>query len=185
MSLRLVWVLFLSLVVAGCGYRFGHGGLPTQYRSITVPYVDGDQDGSLTAEIIRQFSTSGAFEYKRCGGDLILKVELLDFRDENIDFRYYRNKEDKLTSETIPVETRLTVLAQVVVIDAATGVSVLGPAKIEDYTDFNHDYYSTRDAINVFSLGQLTDFDEAYDAAQRPLNQSLAKKIVHYVCDSW
>jgi len=178
-------LLLLSLAATSCGYRFGHGGLPTQYRSITVPYAEGDLDGSLTAEVIRQFSTAGAFEYRRCGGDLILNIKVLDFGDEDIDFRYYRNKEGKRTSETIPVETRLTVLVEVVVIDAATGVSVLGPARIEDYTDFDHDYYSTRDAVNVFSLGQLTDFDEAYDAAQRPLNQSLAKKIVNYVCDSW
>ncbi len=170
---------------SGCGYHFGLGELPDQYSTISIPYAKGDFDGAFTTEVIRQFATTGSFKYVRTGGDLILKITLIDFDDDNIGFRYYKDKEGKRTRETIPVETRLFATAQVSVIDACTGVVVLGPAAIEASTDFDHNYYSTRNSINVFSLGQLTDFDEAYDAAIRPLNQCLAKKVVDYVIDSW
>lgn len=171
--------------MSSCGYHFGQGELPEKYATISIPYAQGDFDGNFTAELIRQISTAGSFKYVRTGGDLILKVALVDFDDDNIGFRYYKDKKGKRTRETIPVESRLFATAQVTVIDACTGVVVLGPAAIEASTDFDHDYYSTRNAINVFSLGQLSDFDEAYDAAIRPLNQCLARKVVDFVTDSW
>lgn len=177
---------FTSLMLlSGCGYQFGKGELPNNYQTISVPYAEGDVNGAFTAELIKQIALSGAFNYVRTGGDLILKATLSDFHDEDIGLRYYREKDGKLTRETIPVEGRLFVTAEIEVIDALTGVVVLGPAAMQATTDFDHDFYSTRDNINVFSLGQLTDFDGAYDAALRPLNESLARKVTDFISDSW
>jgi hypothetical protein len=179
--------LFLNLILlSGCrGYQFGNSELSECYSSIAVPYAENDFDGSFTTELIRQVVTSGVYEYTRTGADLLLKVRLLDFDTDNVGFRYYKNKHDKLTSETIPVETRFSVIAEVTLIDRATGKTVLPTVRISAFTDFDHDYYSTKNNINVESLGQLTDYDEALDAADKPLYFNLSKKIVDYISDAW
>ncbi len=179
-------VLSLCLIfLTGCGYQFGNGTLASRYESITVPYAEDDFDGSFTTELIKQISTSGVYRYQRCSADLVLKVRLMDFDDDNIGFRYYRNKKNRLTRETIPTETRLFLTAEISLIDRSSGLIIQGPVRLMATTDFDHDYYSTKEAINVFSLGQLTDYDEALDAAMKPLYINLSKKIVDYLADSW
>jgi hypothetical protein len=182
----LVFALLLALFfLSSCGYQFGRGSLPSQYCSMTVPYVDGDFDGSLTAAIAKQIVQSGAFEYRREGGDLLLKVKLVDLSDENIGFRYDRKKKGEIKHSIIPTETRIIALAEIKVEDANTGSILLGPVCLSASVDFDHDYYSSQNGVNIFSLGQLSDVDAAYDAVQYPLHQVLAKKIIDYVSDSW
>jgi len=73
----------------------------------------------------------------------------------------------------------------VTVRETCSGSIVLGPAQLDASVDFDHDYYYSPDGINEFSLGQLTDYDVAYDTVQRPLNQALARKVVDYLTHSW
>lgn len=175
----------LCLSLTGCGYHFGTGGVIQSYRTISVPYVEGDWDGTITTTIVKQLTQYGRLVYRDRGGSLILKVRIIDFYDDNIGFRYDIKKSGKPRKALIPDETRTTVVAEVTVVEAASGCVLLGPVQLSAETEYDHDYYSNRDAINVFSLGQLTDIDEAYDAAQKPLNQRLAEKIVDYVNDKW
>ena len=70
-------------------------------------------------------------------------------------------------------------------IDSRSGCVVLGPSIIKAHVDFDHEFNSSRDAVNVFSLGQVTDIDGATDAAARPLNKVLAQKIVDYMANAW
>jgi len=189
MPVRIV-LLFLFgisqlLFLTSCGYRFGSGELSSNYRTVTVPFVLGDLDGSFTSALIHQLSLSGEFEYVREGGSLVLKVNLTDFRDENIGFRYDRKKRGDLTKSVIPTETRITAFAEVSLVEACTGKVVLGPAKIMASVDFDHDYYSSRNGVNIFSLGQLGDIDAAHEAVNTPLYRALAQKLVDYVCQSW
>lgn len=181
--MKIFFLLFLLLT--SCGYRFGTGPLPKQYTTISVPFAEGDFDGNFTAEIIQELASCGAFKYQNTGGDLILKVVILDFDDENIGFRYHRSKKGKLTHSIVPAETRLCALTEVTVIDASSGVCVLGPYRLSASVDFDHEYYSSRHGINIFSLGQLSDYDAAYDAAKKPLYTVLAQKIVDFVVNSW
>lgn len=180
-------ILLCASMLFSCScYQFGQGGtLATQYSTISVPYVEGDLDGSMTASIINELVRSGPFQFRQTDADLVLKVKVTDLRDENIGFRYDRKKKGKLTHSIIPTETRLTAYSEVVVENARTGCLVLGPVCVRACVDFDHDYYSNRDGVNIFSLGQLNDVDAAYDAAQKPLNQALARKIVDYLCNSW
>lgn len=183
-----IYFLIIALIpclFTSCGYRFGQGSLPNQYSSISVPYVKGDFDGDLTASIVRQIARSGSFQYSSDGGELTLIVKIVDFSDENIGFRYNRKKRGKLTDTVVPVETRITNTVEVVVVETGSGSTILGPVRLSAYVDFDHDYYSSQNGVNVFSLGQLTDVDEAFDAVQRPLNQLLAQKIVDFISDSW
>ena len=110
---------------------------------------------------------------------------IIDYYLENVGFRYDRKRDDRLSHSMSPTETRVKVLAEVAVQDCCSGETVLGPARIYASVDFDHDYYYSRDGINVFSLGQVTDFDAAHDAVQSPLNRVLAQKIVDYVIHSW
>lgn len=173
------------LAATGCGYSFGEGGAACSYRTISVPFIQGDWNGELTAAVIHEIAQTGCFEYKKDGGALELKIRIIDFRDVNIGFRYDRKRTGELRKSIIPTESRLGVTVEVALINTATCETVLGPVKINSNVDFDHDYYKSLHAINIFSLGQLSDYDAAYDAAYRPLNRNLAKKISDFICDSW
>lgn len=180
-AFSLVFLLF-----AGCGYRAGEGNILSNYRTISIPYVEGDWDGSLTACLVKEVSQSSTVAYRRDGGSLILEAKLIDVDEENIGFRYDRTtRRGKIKHELIPIETRLIAVAEIRVIEAYSGRVLLGPARVTASVDFDHDYFSSRNGINVFSLGQVTDIEEAEDAAQQPLNQRLARKITDYINNSW
>lgn len=179
-------LLLVLAILCSCGYHVGQGeGLPCRYNSLSIPYVVGDEDGAITYALVKEVVRSGAFEYRNNGGALILYVEKVDEYEENIGFRYDRKKRGKLTKDTIPTEGRLTMVVEVSVVEAASCCTVLGPVRLSASIDYDHDYYSSRDGVNIFSLGQLSDLDEAYDAAQAPLNRVAALKVVDYITQSW
>lgn len=182
---NILLILSIGCVIAGCQYQFGRGDLSQRYSTISVPYAEGDQRGELTTDVIKKLITSGAFRYVSSGGDLTLKIELIEFREENIDFRYDCKKTGELKKSIIPTETRVTAIAEVLLIEGGTGQTVKGPTRITASVEFDHTYYATRDKINVFSLGQLNDIDAARDAVMHPLNRCLAERIVDYVINSW
>lgn len=154
-------------------------------RTIYVPFAEGDYDGSLTSFVIQKLSNSGFFSYREAGAEWILKIKILDCREENIGFRYDRNNQDELIRTVIPIELRYACLTEIVVINAYTGCIEIGPVGISTHVDLDHDYTSCRDGINVVSLGQLTDIDGAKDMMHIPLNEALAQKIADYVSNSW
>jgi len=170
----------------GCGgYQFGQGNsLSEQYQTISVPYVVGDVDGSLTAAVIKRIVRSGAFEYRQIGGSLVLHIRQIEIHEENIGFRYDRKKRGKLTREIIPTESRMIDRVEILLVDSS-GSAVLGPVQLSASVDFDHDYYFSRNSVNIFSLGQLNDVDEARNAVQTPLHEAIAEKIVDYISQSW
>jgi hypothetical protein len=178
-------ILLMGCLLVGCQYQFGRGDLSERYSTISVPFAEGDQRGELTADVIKKLSTSGAFRYVSAGGDLILKIKLLEFSEENIDFRYDRKKTGERKKSIIPIETRVNAFAEVQLIEGGTGRVVRGPTRISASAEFDHTYYTTRDEVNIFSLGQLNDIDAARDAIMHPLNRYLAERIVDYVINSW
>lgn len=181
-------VLALALVataLTSCGYHFGQGSIPNQYRSISVPYIIGDEDGDLTAAVIKEIGAYGGLCYRDRGADLILKASILDIVDEDIGFRYQRNKNGTINKNVVPIETRISTIVELSVVEAATCKVILGPVIITTPIDFDHDYYSSRDGVNVFTLGQVNDVEEAYDSVMRPLNRATARKIVEYISESW
>lgn len=141
-------------------------------------------NGLLTAAVIKRIARSGTFQYQNCGGTLLLKIKLLDLRDENIGFRYDRKKKGELKKTIIPTETRVTAIAEIA-LETGTGCVLLGPVRLSTFVEFDHDYYSSRNAVNIFSLGQVSDIDAAYDDVQDPLYYALAEKIVDFISESW
>lgn len=173
------------LFFASCGYQFQDSLDESLTPTISIPYVIGDDDGNLTSAIIKEISVSGAYIYKSSGGQYILNVRIMDTYDENIGFRYDRHKKGRIKHEIIPVETREYILVEVEMIEAGSGCIVKGPTRLQSSTEFDHEYYFVRDRANTFSLGQLTDYDSAQDAALPRLNKNLAEKIADYVIYGW
>ncbi len=175
------FLCILSLLLASCGYHSGPSGTLALYRTISIPYVKNDQDGRMTSALVKVISSESGFQYEKWGGDLTLLVEMLEFENENIGYRYDRKNDGKLTHSIIPSETRLIVVAQVTLMASNSAEPIAGPAKITATVDFDHDYEKTRHGVNIFSLGQLTDYDEAYDAAFQPLYHILSQKIADFI----
>lgn len=176
----------LSLfILNGCGYRFGQGSIPSTYRTISVPYICGDEEGIFTAAVIREFEQAGGLRVVDSGAQLTAQINLVDLSDENIGFRYDRKNGGKLTHHIIPTETRMIATARFSVVDVCGCKTILGPVVLTASVDFDHDYYTSRNGVNVFSLGQLNDIDGARSAVIVPLSRALARKIVEYINESW
>lgn len=175
-------LLLIGLLLSGCGcYKLNpilrEGKAPT----ISIPYIQGDLDGQLTAALIREVSTSGAYTYRLDGAEWILKARIIDDTYENIGFRYDRSRKGRLKHWVIPVEMREGILIEVELLSACPMQVVQGPCNLYASIEYDHDYYTIRDGVNVFSLGQLTDIDSAEDAAKKPLYQKLAEKVVSWL----
>lgn len=176
----------MLLLCSGCQYHVGQGGLDERYSTICIPYACGDEDGQLTAALVKKVSETGILQYKPGSGELTLYVKLIKCKNKNIGFRYDRvRKKDELTNTIVPAETRRTLWCELVVVETCSGMELIGPVVISASVEFDHDYYSSRDRVNIFSLGQLGDIDAAYDACLTPLYQKLAEKIVDYINNSW
>lgn len=180
MKLPLFLILNSALFLNACGYHAAPAGSLSAYHSITIPYIKNDQDGRMTAALIKEISDSG-LRYDQCTGDLTLLVEIVEYENENIGYRYGRKDHGELSHSIIPSESRLIIAAQVTLLDNSSSKPIAGPAKITATVDFDHEYEKTRNGINVFSLGQLTDYDEAYDAAFQPLYRILSQKIADFI----
>lgn len=179
----LIFCLIITTTTA-CQYCLGPNSFASQYPSISVPYVEGDDDGDLTAAIIEQLSTTSGMKYCKYGGSLVLNVEVLAEDEEHIGFRFDKDDETGLlTDNLIPAETRTKALVQIELIEACSGKVVLGPTKVIAHTDYDHDY--DKAGLNVFSLGQVNDYESTKDISYRPLNSALARKIVDRVVNNW
>lgn len=186
MILRIRSLLLIGLALSGCAYHAGFiDPCREAYHTISVPFFCEDTEGCLTNAVIRELTRASGYEYRSSGGDLILQGSIIEIRDENIGFSYDLTNKGALTNSIIPTETRLSMVVEVSLIDSCSGKVILGPARLKGITDFDHDYESSRNEINIFSLGQLSDYDAAYDEAFSPLSRVLARKIVDYVNDGW
>lgn len=183
-SLKYCLLLIICACVvclSGCGYRPGYGTFSERYNTISVPYVVGDVDGDLTAAIVHEVVASLGFDHSTTDGQLLLIVELVDVADENIGFRYEQLHGKKYKRSIIPVESRLIAVAEVSLVEAATGCSVIPTVRLSASIDLDHEYNATYSDSTVISLGQLTDADSAFASARIPLNRILAQKIVEYI----
>lgn len=186
---RFLPLLFGSMLgLIGCGYHLGSGDFLRCYKTISIPYMECDQDGIFTTALVHHLTSTTPLRYMTCGGELCLKTRLICPKEENIGFRYDIEKCGKLTRRApwlIPTEARLWVSAEIELIDRTSEESLIGPLIVSVYIEFDHEYYLSRHGVNVFSLGQVTDIREANDAAQLPLARALAKKIVDTISYAW
>lgn len=179
--MRQIFCLLLALSCTSCGW---HVAKTQEARTLSIPYVNGDTDGSLTQEIVSQVEKGGSFAYVQDGGELTLKVILIDSKSENIGWRYNEKKLSNGRKKIDPSEVRRKLLAKVEVIENGSNKLILGPAYILGCTEFDHQYYDVNNNINNFSLGQLTDIDTTYDVVNIPLHRDLAIQIAQYLANN-
>jgi len=178
---------FLALFLTGCGYRTATSDDKT---TISIPYVEGDNQGQLTAEIIRQLTNSDIYDFVKDDGDLVLKVSLVGDRNDPVGFKYDRTeKKGKIEHNLMATENRRMLTAQVILSRAGTEEIVLGPLNITatgdyDYIDVNTlkelaftNPQGKREKTIDFSLGQLDSIEGAQDAVLTPVYRQLAQKI--------
>jgi hypothetical protein len=180
-----ILLFHILLLLTGCGYHWGNDPLSVSRTIVQVPYIEGDYTGEYTAALIHAITADGVLEYRRCDAPSILQVTILDWRENEVGFRYDRNKQEQITKTLVPAEMRLSVLAEVNLIDSNSGKVVIGPAKICASVEFDHEYYSSREGVNVFSLGQVTDLDTAMETITPVLAEALATKIVDFITNTW
>lgn len=179
--MRLLALIALSLL-SGCGYQSGSGSIADSYKTICIPFVKGDIEGHLTAELIKELTTSTNLCYQQNGGELALEVEVVEVKEENIGYRFERTiGTDLPTNRIVPTEERLTAVANICLKDTCNDCIVLGPIRVAAHVDYDHDYYTNITGTPQFSLGQLEDIGVARDVAQMPLDRRLAKRIVEYI----
>ena len=175
------FAFLLAFLLTGCGYQFGEGELSQRFDTFSVRFAKGDLSGHLTEQVIRRVASETALTYVNDGADLELLLELVEVDEENVGFRYDRNKHNRRVDYIIPSETRLRAYVQLTLMDRARGCVLAGPTLLEADYEFDHDYYTSHSAVNIFSLGQVTDYDEAYEAALKPLYENLAQKVADYL----
>jgi hypothetical protein len=171
--------------MSSCGYQYGHGPLLEKYSSMSIPYIGGDKEGRMTAELVRQLSSSGSFTYKNTDAELKLHVKVLDSHEEHVGYQFARDTNNQVLDAIVPTEGRLRHLVEVSVEEVSSGKILLGPKRISADVDFDFDPDLSQENVTSFSLGQFSAVDSARDVAERPLGKEVAKKIVSYVNNSW
>ena len=174
-----VSVIFL-LGISSCGY---HATTSEDTRTISIPYVEGDQQGQLTAEIIRRLEETGLYEFVRSGGDLVLTVSMVGDQKDVVGFSYDRTeKKGKIEQNLMATENRRSLTAQITLSEGEK--AILGPLKVTafgeyDYVDVNSlktlsfiNENGKREKVINFSLGQLDSIEGAED------NEKVAPKIL-------
>lgn len=180
--------LLLALLMSACGYRWDGG---SERPTISVPYVIGDSDGSLTAEIVRALTISGVGEVKQWGAQYRLQLAVTGAEGDTIGYRRDRQQiNGESRKNLVASERRKTMFLQATLYAGETERVVRGPFQIEASVDFDYvDGDSIQDLVFIapngvsrvvlpFSLGQLESSEAAEEAAMRPLNVKIAQKII-------
>lgn len=194
MRLALAFICSLLLLFSACGYHFEEEEFGQEFRrTLSVPYVEGDTQGQLTNELIRQIANSGRYEYVREGGSLTLHVEIVGDTSSKIGYRYDRRDQSCQPCERIkniqPVEARREITVEVSLYDEASMVELLKPTLVRGTSEY--DFVGThsicdlsfinhgrRVTVESFSLGQLDSIEGAQDDGVIPLYRNLARQIL-------
>lgn len=161
------------------------GGLP----AVSVPFIEGDLDGGLTAAIISAISSSGVAKVQAYGGEYVLQISILSEETDKIGFRIDPQKVDgKVRKNLLASEARRTMTLDVSFCSKEGRVK--GPYRITADVDYDYvDGDSIQDltftapgrglvTVLPFSLGQLEPNESAALASTRPLYRKLAQKLV-------
>jgi hypothetical protein len=191
---RIALFFCICVFLAGCGYRWS--SIDAQ-RSIRVPYVAGDQDGALTAEIVRQLCSAPHIRVSSDASDR-LDIAIVQDSFDPIGYRRDPQKVDgKIRKNLSANEERKTISVDVSLFHGDEAKPVFGPQRLSAFVDYDYiDGDSIQDlefqnssgqtvVVLPFSLGQLEPQEAAQEAANRPLYEKISQKIVDAVTSLW
>lgn len=182
----LILAILLPFSLTSCGY---HRSSSEDKTTLSIPYVEGDSQGQLTAELVRQIASYGIYDFVKKDGDLTLTVTLVGDKSDVIGFQYdLTEKKGKIERNLMPQENRRIITAQVTVTRGCTDEVVVGPLNISASTDFDYIDVNSLKTVSFindgkrektisFSLGQLDSIEGAQDASLTPIYRQLAQKI--------
>jgi len=176
-----VIVILLSFL-SSCGYHFTQGEQALGSRSVYVPYVEGDESGFLTNALIYALSKQVRVCHDNGTPDVVVKVCLKPSLDTNIGFRYATGDERKVVTSD---EARITLIAEVKVIDCSTGALLKGCQTVIASIDYDFESDFSIFGEDTFSLGQLKMYSQARQTSQQSLFKLLAEKIVDSLLYCW
>ena len=179
-------LLFLS----ACGYKVPQSTLYKEGKSIGIPYVKGDLDGSLTSLIIQSISRSTDLSYKEVAAEILLKAEIVKKEFSTIGYQYdIRESNEELINRLVPNEGSWLVELKVSLFDQELGKTIFGPYELQatcdcDFVNFDNfrdlsfqDNSSQTQSVLQFSLGQLDARAGAKEAALQVVYTRLAEKV--------
>ncbi len=163
---------------------------------MTVPFIAGDEDGRLTAEVIRTLAASGLVDVVSSGGTYELQVAINQNGSENIGYRIDPQKVDgKVRNNLLACEGRKTMGIEATLYRGEE--IAYGPYQLTSHAEYDYvDGDSIQDLTFIdaagivvtvlpFSLGQLESVEAAQEAANRPLYSRIAQKIVDAISSAW
>lgn len=172
-----LWLPLLLALVSGCATWHLADSLSSDHQmTVSIPYVQGDSTGELTSRLVETVSSQPGFRVDE-SGKYLLRVKLLDTREEKIGFRYDPRKLRHGEKDLILSETRAKALAEVSLVDRYTNDVISGPAYILGNIEYDHQENVIDNNINDLSLGQLSDIDTAQDVTYIPQDRELSSKI--------
>ena len=185
-------------LLAGCGYQWGIYAPDGAPLSLQVPYIKGDDDGSLTSELISELSTSGLFDIKTEDAAYRLDISLVENTHERIGYRRDPQKiKQEIKKNLLGCEERRTLVAEVTIYDCVLNKVFSGPHRVMANVDYDYvdgDSYPQLTFIDAegktvvvlpFSLGQLESMESAQEASSRPLYRKISQKIVDVISAEW
>ena len=178
-------LLCLSFLISSCfgGYEQTSSTFSNDHL-VQIPYIQGDSSGQLTSHLVREFSSTFPNQLAN-QSNVSLQVKMINELEDNVGFQYETddngNREDKI----IPNENRLTLVAEVKLIELNTGEVLLGPEVIRASGVFDFDFDAMKNDDMSFSLGQLNGLNDARDSARFEVGSILAKKIVQMLQDMY
>lgn len=189
--------LLSSLFLLGsCGYRWEPNYPQATRPSISIPFIAGDEEGTLTTEITHSLASSGIADVVSKGGDYRLQINIVN---SGIDITGFRIDPQKIRGEVkhnlLACEGRKTLKIEASLYRGEE--LAYGPYKIYAAADYDYvDGDSIQDLTFVnpagetvivlpFSLGQLESSEAAQEAATRPLYARVAQKIVDAISSEW
>lgn len=192
------WVSLFCLILTSCGYRWQPEYPERQRPTVAVPFVIGDEEGNLTAELARVLNYSGVADFKNGAADYRLKVTIQNNAFETVGYRRDRQIiEGESKKNLLASEGRRSMTVEALLLRGETDEIAFGPYAITADSDYDYvDGDSLQDlafagpgggqiVVLPFSLGQLESNEAAQEAASRPLYAQLAQKIVDVIFSEW
>jgi hypothetical protein len=168
------------------------------FPSISIPFVEGDSDGSLTYAIVEMISISGRAKVKQSRANYRLQVKIVGSNTQAIGYRRDKQKiSGKSQKNLVRSEERTTRIIEMTLYEGNGDKILQGPVRLSadsDYDCLDGDSMQDLAFINPlgiqqtvlpFSLGQLESKEAAKEAATRPLNIKIAKKVANVLFDIW
>jgi hypothetical protein len=179
------YLLCLSFMLNSCfgGYEQSSSTISRNYL-VQIPYIQGDSSGLLTGHLIKEFSSSFPNQLAN-QSNISLQVKMLNEVEDNIGFQYEIDDNGNRENKIIPNENRLTLTAEVKLVELSTGEVLIGPEIVKVSGDFDFDFDAMKNDDMSLSLGQLNGLNDARDSAKFEIGSYLAKKIVQMLQDMY